>query len=98
VAGYHDIAIQSGILRSRDEEQFMRWFDLMGMQRHLKAIGIFARLNYRDKKPDYLEDIPRTMNYVIDVTARYPELASFHGLLEELVLPYMENTGAVIRN
>ena len=85
-SGYHDLAVQSGILLNRDEEQFLRWFDLMGVQRHLKAIGIFSRLNYRDNKPGYMEDIPRTMSYVTDVTARYPELESFHGLLEDLVL------------
>lgn len=65
-------------------EQFMRWFDLMGVQRHLKAIGIFSRLNHRDGKPGYLGDIPRTMNYVIDVTARYPELGPLHGLVRAL--------------
>ena len=65
-------------------EQFMRWFDLMGVQRHLKAIGIFSRLNHRDGKPGYLGDIPRTMNYVIDVTARYSELGPLHGLVRAL--------------
>ena len=42
----------------------MRWFNLMGIQRHLKAIGIFSRLNIRDGKPGYLKDIPRTFEYV----------------------------------
>ena len=75
--GYFELAIQSGILRERqvDERQFLRWFDLMGVQRHLKAAGIFARLNYRDAKPGYLDDIPRTLGYVRDVAGRYPELA-----------------------
>ncbi|MCW8829359.1 MAG: phosphotransferase, partial [Gammaproteobacteria bacterium] len=61
VRGYHDIAIDHGILRDRQEERFLRWFDLMGVQRHLKATGIFARLNHRDGKPGYLNDIPRTL-------------------------------------
>lgn len=64
--------------------QFMRWFDLMAAQRHLKAIGIFCRLNYRDGKSDYLYDIPRTMNYLLATAAKYPELADFHQLLVAL--------------
>jgi len=67
--------------------QFKRWFDLMGMQRHLKAIGIFSRLNFRDNKPDYLNDIPRTLNYVITQAAAYPELAEFSAFLTDHVLP-----------
>lgn len=67
--------------------QFKRWFDLMGMQRHLKAIGIFSRLNFRDNKPDYLNDIPRTLNYVITQAAAYPELAEFSAFLNNTVLP-----------
>ena len=72
-----------------DYPQFQRWFDLMGMQRHLKAIGIFSRLNYRDDKPNYLNDIPRTLNYVIEQTAHYPEFAEFHHYLTNNVLPLL---------
>lgn len=85
--GYHDIAVDHGILRGRQEERFLRWFDLMGVQRHLKASGIFARLNHRDGKPGYLDDIPRTLAYVAEVSGRYPELQPFLHLLEEHVLP-----------
>ena len=70
--------------RPYDLQQFRRWFDLMGVQRHLKATGIFCRLNYRDGKPAYLNDIPRTLNYVIQVSARYDELQSFHSFLQHL--------------
>jgi hypothetical protein len=87
--GYHDIAIDHGILRERQQERFLRWFDLMGMQRHLKATGIFARLNHRDGKPGYLNDIPRTLGYVAEVSTRYPALHSFRQLLEEHVLPVL---------
>ena len=69
-----------------DQQLFIKWFDLMGMQRHLKAIGIFARLNYRDGKPDYMNDIPRTLAYVFDVCSRYPELNTFATLLNQLGL------------
>ena len=75
--GYQELALQSGILRAEHEDPaiFLRWFDLMGVQRQLKASGIFARLNHRDGKPGYLDDIPRTLGYVIDVAGRYEEIA-----------------------
>jgi aminoglycoside/choline kinase family phosphotransferase len=66
---------------------FTRWFDLMGLQRHLKAIGIFSRLNLRDGKSGYLNDIPRTLNYVMAQTQAYPELTGFHDFLQQNVLP-----------
>ncbi|MDP3020573.1 MAG: phosphotransferase [Methylococcaceae bacterium] len=67
-------------------ERFQRWIDLMGLQRHLKAIGIFSRLDLRDGKSGYLQDIPRTLNYVIEVAAKYPELAEFGDYLQQLNL------------
>lgn len=63
-----------GMSGVEDAQQFMRWFDLMGVQRHLKASGIFARLFLRDGKPGYLPDIPRTLGYILQITERYPEL------------------------
>ena len=59
----------------------------MGIQRHLKAIGIFSRLNIRDGKSVYLGDIPRTLNYVISISQHYPELQDLHTFLVETVLP-----------
>ncbi|OQK15991.1 aminoglycoside phosphotransferase [Methyloprofundus sedimenti] len=70
-----------------DFNQFKRDFDLMGIQRHLKAIGIFSRLNIRDDKSAYLGDIPRTLNYVISISQGYPELKDFHAFLVDIVLP-----------
>lgn len=64
-----------------DHGRFMRWFDLIGLQRHIKVLGIFCRLGYRDGKPGYLDDLPRVYDYVIDVAGRYPELADFVALL-----------------
>lgn len=87
VSGYHDMAFEQGILGERQLERFLRWFDLMGVQRHLKATGIFARLNHRDGKPGYLNDIPRTLGYVVEVCGRYPQLRPLRALLEEHVLP-----------
>ncbi|MCP3670210.1 MAG: phosphotransferase [Gammaproteobacteria bacterium] len=87
VFGYYELALQSGVLRSEHEDSFLRWFDLMGVQRHLKAAGIFARLNIRDGKPGYLQDIPRTLDYIVDLVPEYPELAPLAKLLSARVLP-----------
>lgn len=67
-----------------DKETLLRWFDLMGVQRHLKVLGIFARLNYRDGKPQYLDDMPLTLKYVVDTCDSYDELRPLKQLLEEL--------------
>jgi hypothetical protein len=69
------------------DEQFRRFFELMGVQRHIKAAGIFARLKHRDGKAVYLEDVPRTLSYIVDVGPRYPELAFLIELIEGRVLP-----------
>jgi aminoglycoside/choline kinase family phosphotransferase len=66
------------------DRQFRRWFDLMGAQRHLKAIGIFARLKYRDGKDGFIGDIPRTLGYLVSVCARYDEISELHELLVRL--------------
>ncbi len=92
VVGYHTQALQAGVIREEDPERFLGWFERMGIQRHLKAIGIFARLNHRDGKPGYLGDIPRTLGYVLAASARLPELAPFHAWLQSAVVPLLENT------
>lgn len=79
-----------GLLASVDESQFLQWFDWMGIQRHLKASGIFARLYHRDGKSGYLKDIPRTLNYIVEVSADYPVLAPFYDLISQHVLPGLE--------
>ncbi len=63
-------------------ETWIRWCDLMGVQRNLKIVGIFARLNYRDGKEAYLDMIPRFYGYLLEVMPRYPEFHEFHQLLE----------------
>lgn len=65
---------------------FERDFDWMGLQRHLKVLGIFARIHYRDGKPHYLADTPRFVRYVRDTAARYPELAGLIALFDQLGL------------
>ncbi len=89
VLGYHELAVQSGILQDQDKQAFLRWFDLMGVQRHLKVLGIFARLNYRDGKAAYLDDLPLVLAYVIDVCQRYSELAALRDLLAQHVEPVL---------
>lgn len=67
-----------------DEVEFTRAFDWMGLQRHLKVLGIFARLNYRDGKPRYLAETPRFVGYVRAVAGRYPEFRHLLTLFDEL--------------
>ena len=68
----------------------------MGIQRHLKASGIFARLWPRDGKPGYLPDVPRTLGYIIPACARHPEFAALGALVSERVLPAVQaGLGAV---
>lgn len=81
---YHELAIDKGLLQQTSHQQLEVWFDLMGLQRHLKAIGIFSRLNYRDGKAGYLNDIPRTLSYVTMVSEKYPELQEFNRFASEL--------------
>jgi len=85
--GYAVLAVQTGILHKEHEGRFMTWFDLMGVQRHLKASGIFARLNIRDGKSGYLADIPRTLGYVLEVAPTYPELTALADLIRDRILP-----------
>ena len=73
-----------------DRQQFQRWFDLMGVQRHLKASGIFARLSLRDGKHHFLNDVPRTLSYIVDLKNDYAEISSLCALIEEKVLPSLE--------
>ncbi|VAX10241.1 Phosphotransferase involved in threonylcarbamoyladenosine t(6)A37 formation in tRNA [hydrothermal vent metagenome] len=85
VEQYFNQAQAAGILPdSVNLNTFIRWFDLIGIQRHLKASGIFARLNYRDQKPAYLDDIPRTLDYIRRVGVNYPELNDLLQLLDRL--------------
>lgn len=74
----------AGLLRV-EPAQFRRWFDLMGLQRHIKVLGIFCRLWYRDGKAGYLGDLPRVWTYTRDVGRRYPEIAPLIELLERRI-------------
>ncbi len=73
-----------------NRDEFLKWFDLMGVQRHLKASGIFARLSHRDGKHNFLKDIPRTLSYILDLKETYKELLPICIMIEEMVLPKLE--------
>ncbi|MDH0358075.1 phosphotransferase [Aeromonas caviae] len=92
-----EVLSQAGLLGGLDYASFRRHADLTGMQRHLKAAGLFTRLCHRDGKSSYLKDIPRTLGYVVDVCrshgATYPVLARFGQWLEQVVLPGLARTG-----
>lgn len=86
LAEYHGAASYAHLPVPRWSE-FRRDCDLAGLQRHLKVLGIFARIRYRDGKPQYLEDAPRFVRYVMQVVRRYRELSSLQKAFERYVLP-----------
>ncbi len=69
------------------DHAFLRWFDLMGLQRHLKALLTFSRKYRRDGNANYLKHIPRTLNYIMLESQRYSECQEFHAFLRETVMP-----------
>ncbi|MGH8033083.1 MAG: aminoglycoside phosphotransferase family protein [Luteimonas sp.] len=86
LARYHAHALETGLPVPALAE-FLRDADWLGVQRHLKVLGIFARLHHRDGKPDYLADAPRFIAYLDDVVPRYSELAPLGELLDRHVRP-----------
>jgi aminoglycoside/choline kinase family phosphotransferase len=87
VCGYRARLIAAGGDGGDDEVRFLRWFDLIGLQRHVKVLGIFARLWYRDGKNGYLGDLPRTLEYVRDTARRYEPLHEFARWVESRLVP-----------
>jgi aminoglycoside/choline kinase family phosphotransferase len=81
---YWEKAKAAGLPVETDFGEFWRAFEWMGLQRHLKVLGIFARINYRDGKPKYLADTPRFLGYARSVCKRYSALAPLNRLLDEL--------------
>ena len=89
--GYRSKARHQQLPAGDSDAQWLQWFDLMGAQRHLKAIGIFARLWHRDGKPGYLGDIPRTLAYLRHVLRGYPAFAELSEWVEVHVVPALES-------
>lgn len=89
VKRFRSDAAGAGVAVGGSDDEFLRWFDFMGVQRHLKVLGIFARLWHRDGKPGYLKDLPLTLRYVRDVVDVHAELAPLKRLIDErLVAPF----------
>lgn len=84
VLSFHALLLQEGLLKNDDEKQFLRWFHRMGIQRHLKVAGIFARLYYRDGKDGYLNDIPLTMRYLSLALQNDPDLSELSDFVSGL--------------
>jgi aminoglycoside/choline kinase family phosphotransferase len=84
VEGYRQRLVVAGIV-DVDSARFRRWFDLIGLQRHIKVLGLFCRLYYRDEKPTYLNDLPLVLKYVLDVATLYPELTEFATILRRAI-------------
>jgi aminoglycoside/choline kinase family phosphotransferase len=91
LAGYREQLLAAGVagraLAGESEAQFLGWFDLIGLQRHIKVLGIFARLFWRDGKTGYLGDLPRTLAYVQQAARLFPELAAFADFVDKRLAP-----------
>ncbi|HEY0768188.1 MAG TPA: phosphotransferase [Steroidobacteraceae bacterium] len=96
VSSYRALLLSLGGEAGASEAQFLRWFDLIGVQRHIKVLGIFCRLWYRDGKPGYLPDLPRTLEYVRDTCARYAELTGLGGFLGQRVVAQLSRANAQV--
>lgn len=102
VAGWVDefrALLQAGgdagrVLAGPSREVFQEWVDLAGLQRHIKVLGIFARLYWRDGKPAYLPDLPRTLGYVQEVAGAVPQLAPLARFAEEVLAPRLAEANA----
>ncbi|MDX1736160.1 MAG: phosphotransferase, partial [Halioglobus sp.] len=68
---YRELLLRAAALDVADADTFLRWFDLMGLQRHIKVLGTFARLYLRDDKPGYLADLPLVLRYTLEILAKY---------------------------
>ena len=93
LALYHARALEAG-LPVPPLQRFQRDADWLGVQRHLKILGIFCRLHYRDAKSKYIADLPRFIVYLDEVLLRYPELAPLRELLDTRIRPAMQRVAA----
>ena len=85
--GYREQLMALGRPAGADEQQFLRWFDWIGLQRHLKVLGNFSRLALRDGKSGYLQDIPMVLQYILEVLAQYREFESVLSWFGEEITP-----------
>jgi len=71
------------------DSQFLKWFDFMGLQRHIKVLGIFSRLALRDSKRGYLKDIPLVAQYCLEASSKYPQAQAFNSWFRQQILPLL---------
>jgi len=95
VSAYRSVLIERGFAAASGA-QFLRDFDLIGVKRHLKVLGIFARLWHRDGKRGYLLDLPRTLDYVRDTCTRYAQLYALGDFLERRAVPELPRANAQV--
>lgn len=86
VSTYQNMAVSAGIIPSISNNALLRNFDLVGLQRHIKNLGVFARLHHRDHKSNYLNDIPTLLEYINTTCTRYTELNWLQEFIKEEVL------------
>jgi aminoglycoside/choline kinase family phosphotransferase len=84
---YRERLLAKGFPLGLTEAAFIRGFDLIGLQRHIKVLGIFARLYYRDGKAQYLKDLPLVLRYTRDAAAQYAETAEFADFIAKRIDP-----------
>jgi len=87
---FRDQLVAAGLPCGTGLPEFMGWFDLMGLQRHIKVLGIFSRLFYRDGKAQYLRDLPLVLRYTATAAAQYRETAEFAEFLQSRVFPQFD--------
>lgn len=85
--GYGHLVMAAELIPVVDENTWLRWFDWMGLQRHIKVLGIFARVHLRDGKSHFLADLPRVANYVVQVAHAWPEMKPFARWFEQTLMP-----------
>ena len=84
---YYRLAVVEGVTSQASDEQVVDWFDLMGLQRHIKVLGIFSRLYLRDGKHRYLDDLPLVVRYMMEQLKSQPKLKEFAFWFEQRLLP-----------
>lgn len=84
---FRDKALAANVITDIDDKGFLKNMDIMGLQRHIKVLGIFCRLAHRDEKTGYLNDLPLTLSYVLDVARRYPEMQALLEIFDRHNIP-----------
>ena len=87
---YANLAFQVGIIGNVGMETWQRWFDCMGLQRHIKVLGIFSRLSLRDSKDGYLKDLPLVLRYTLEIAEQYSETKDFAHWINTTLLNKIE--------